>query len=96
MQPVLRTAEDAPISCYAPWSSDCERASRARLYKSRDLAGARAARAEGWAQCIWKTTEDLAADMVWRRASERELKAAADAVVRMIQAATRLEEGAHA
>ena len=85
-----------PITTFAPWSSDREKALRARLYKARDLAGAHAARTSGWTQCIWKTVEDLAADTVWRRVDHFELRATADAVVRMIQAARLLEESEHA
>ncbi len=77
----------------APWAGASEKALRARLYRSRDICGAHAARTEGWARHIWRTAEDLAADTVWRRAPEAELHAIADAVARMIQAATRLAEG---
>jgi len=82
------------VDHYAPWSAPSEKALRARLYSSRDICGAHAARTEGWTREVWKTAEDLAADTVWRRAPETELHAIADAVARMIQAATRLEEGA--
>ena len=85
-----------PITTHAPWSSDREKALRARLYKARDLAGAHAARTNGWTQCIWKTAEDLAADTVWRRVDDAELRATANAVVRMIQAARELEEAGNA
>jgi len=81
------------ISVFAPAAADAEKALRARLYRSRDICGANAARADGWAQHIWRTAEDLAADTVWRRAPETELHAIADAVARMIQAASRLAEG---
>ena len=85
-----------PITTFAPWSSDGEKALRARLYKARDLAGAHAARTTGWIQCIWKTAEDLAADTVWRRVEDAELRATAEAVVRMIQAARSLEDAGNA
>ncbi len=81
------------VDLHAPWASASEKALRARLYKARDLCGAHAARTEGWTHCIWKTAEDLAADTIWRRMPEAELHAIADAVVRMVQAARRLEEG---
>ncbi len=81
------------VDLHAPWASASEKALRARLYKARDICGSRAERTVGWTHCIWKTAEQLAADTVWRRANEAELHAIADALVRMVQAARRLEEG---
>jgi hypothetical protein len=80
------------IDLYAPWAGDSEKALRARLYDSRDQCGARAARTEGWTHHLFKTAEELAADWVWRRAGEEELRRVANAVVRMIQAGTELEQ----
>lgn len=81
------------IDLYAPWAGDSEKAVRARLYDSRNMCGARAARTEGWTSHIFKTAEELAADWVWRRAHEEELRRVTNAVTRIIQAGTELEQG---
>jgi hypothetical protein len=81
------------VDIYAPWADHGEKALRARLYRSRDICGAHAARTTGWTHHIWKTAEDMAADTVWRRCTLDELRAFADAVARMIQSARRLEDG---
>ena len=81
------------IDLYAPWAGDSEKAVRARLYDSRNMCGARAARTEGWTSHIFKTAEELAADWVWRRAPEEELRRVANAITRIIQAGTELEQG---
>lgn len=82
------------VDLYAPWASEGEKAVRARLDRSRDMCGARAARTQGWTSYILKAAEELAAEWVWRRgASEDELPRVANAVARMIQAGTELEQG---
>lgn len=81
------------VAMFAPWCDDAERALRSRIYRSRDICGAHAARTEGWKHHIWKTAEELAGDIIWRRTGEAELRAIADAVVRLIEAARILEEG---
>jgi hypothetical protein len=81
------------IGLYAPWAGDSEKAVRARLYRGRDICGARAARTEGWTSHIFKTAEELAADWVWRPASEETLRRVANAVAWMIRAGTELEQG---
>lgn len=80
------------VELYAPWAGDSEKALRARLYDSRDQCGARAARTDGWTHHLFKIAEELAAEWVWRRAKEEELRRVANAVVRMIQAGTELEQ----
>ena len=87
------TAADDELHCWAPWCTETERALRARLYRSRDICGARAARSDGWTYLVFKTGEDLAADYIWRRATEDELLRVANAVGRMIQSGTELEQG---
>ena len=81
------------IDLYAPWAGDSEKAIRARLYRGRDMCGARAARTHGWTSYVYKTAEELATDWVWRRgANEEELRRAANAVAWMIRAGTELEQ----
>lgn len=80
------------VDTWAPWSSAGERAQRLRLYKSRDIAGAHAARSEGWTHHVFKTAEQLAGKYVWSRATEEDLRRVANAVGRMIQSGTELEQ----
>ena len=86
------------VDCWAPWSTAGERAQRLRLYTARDVAGARAARTQGWTHEVFKTAEHIAGGWLWSRGSEYELKTVADALVRMFQAGVALErvEGADA
>jgi hypothetical protein len=81
------------VDVWAPWSTEGERAQRLRLYKSRNICGARAARTDGWTHLVFKAAEELAGDYVWRRAPEAELRCVADAIVRMIQSGVQLEQG---
>ena len=86
------SAPQHEVDTWAPWSTDGERAQRLRLYKSRDIAGARAARSQGWTHHVFQTAEELAGDYVWRRSTEEELRRVANAVGRMIQSGTELEQ----
>ena len=81
------------VDTWAPWSTEAERAQRLRLYKSRDICGAHAARAAGWTHHVFKTAEEIAGEWIWRRASDDELRRVANAVGRMIQAGAELEQG---
>jgi hypothetical protein len=77
------------VDLHAPWAGPTEQALRTRLYRSRDICGARAACTEGWTHCIFKTAEEIAADCIWRRVDPDELRATADAIGFMILAGTR-------
>jgi hypothetical protein len=89
----LQTQPCHEVDTWAPWSTAGERAQRLRLYQSRDICGARAARTDGWTHLVFKAAEELAGDYVWRRSTEAELRCVADSIVRMIQSGVELEHG---
>jgi hypothetical protein len=81
-----------PVSVFAPWSTQGQHAQRLRLYKARDIAGARAARSQGWTAEVFRGAEQIASDWIWSRASEDELRAVANVVLRLFQAGAALEQ----